>query len=74
MWGTEEMNEKWRVVYDNDQIFTIFWCGKQVAWSQWSPLYQLWRVLICDTGEMHHVETSELALDVCAGYLGVDRA
>ena len=66
------MEHRWKTTYSPDQIITVYWDNERVAWAQWSPLYQLWRVLICDTGQLHHVETEEKAYDVVKAYLGVD--
>ena len=63
---------EFRLVYDDQHMFTVYWLDKQVAWSQWSPLYSLWRVLICETGQLHHVTDQKEVLDVCAAWVGID--
>jgi hypothetical protein len=70
MFGKENGVREFKVVYDDAEMFTVYWCGKQIAWSQWSPLYSLWRVLICDTGQLHHVTEQKDVFDVCAAWIG----
>ena len=72
MSGNDNSVREFKVVYEDPQMFTVHWCGKKLAWAQWSPLYELWRVLICDTGQLHHVKDQKEAFDVCAAWIGID--
>lgn len=72
MSGNESVKREFRAVYDDQHIFTVYWGAKQIAWSQWSPLYSLWRVLICDTGQLHHVAEQKEVFDICAAWIGFD--
>lgn len=72
MSGNENSLRQFKAVYEDPHMFTVFWQGKEVAWCQWSALYNLWRVLIVDTGELHHVEKQKEVFDVCAAWIGFD--
>ena len=72
MSGNENSLRQFKAVYEDPHMFTVFWQGKEVAWCQWSPLYSLWRVLMVETGELHHIQEQKEIFDVCAAFLGFD--
>jgi hypothetical protein len=65
-------NGKLRARYSSDKVFTVFNGDYKLAWVQWSELYKLWRVVICDTGDLHMVPTVELVMDAIKFYFPLD--
>jgi len=68
----DEMTNKLRIKYTNECIFTVYCDGKDIAWCQWSPVWELWRVIVLNDKRVHHLADIKSIFSLCADEMGVD--
>lgn len=61
-----------KVKYENECLFTVYYGDQDVAWCQWSPVYEMWRVIMLSDNHVHHLENVEQIFRVCSDEIGVD--
>jgi len=59
-----------RVQYDNECMFTVYWNEQKIAWCQWSPTWEMWRVLMLSDNRIHHVSDMKSVFDLCSDDMG----
>ena len=68
----DEMTHKLRVKYENECVFTVYCEGKDIAWCQWSPVWELWRVIMVSDKRVHHLQDVKNIFLLCRDEIGVD--
>lgn len=68
----DEMTHELRVKYENESMFTVYCDGKDIAWCQWSPVWELWRVLFLTDNRVHHLADIKSIFLLCSDEIGVD--
>jgi len=51
-------------------MFTVFHDGKEIAWCQWSPVFDLWRVLMLSDKRVHHLADMMEVMNLCSDEIG----
>jgi len=68
----DEITNKLRIKYENENQFTVYCDGKDIAWCQWSPVWEMWRALMLDDKRIHHLANLKSIFSLCADEIGVD--
>lgn len=68
----DEITNKLRVNQHNEMSFTVHYDGKELAWCQWSPVWEMWRVLMLSDKRVHHLEDLKSIFSLCSDEIGVD--
>ena len=68
----DEMTHKLRVKYENECMFTVFCDDKEIAWCQWSLVWEMWRVMVLSDKRIHHLQDIKSIFLLCSDEIGVD--
>jgi hypothetical protein len=66
------MTSGFDIKYQSETMFTVFHDGKEIAWCQWSPVYDMWRVIMLSDNHVHHLENIDQIFRICTDEIGVD--
>jgi hypothetical protein len=64
------MTNEFDIKYQSETIFTVLHDGKEIAWCQWSPVYDLWRVLVLSDKRVHHLMNMMEIMNLCSDEIG----
>ena len=64
------MTNEFDIKYQSETMFTVFHDDKEIAWCQWSPVYDLWRVLVLSDKRVHHLMDMMEIMNLCSDEIG----
>jgi len=64
------MINEFNVKYQSETMFTVLHDEKEIAWCQWSPVYNLWRVLMLSDKRIHHLADMMEIMNLCSDEIG----
>jgi hypothetical protein len=64
------MTSGFDIKYQSETMFTVFHDGKEIAWCQWSPVFDLWRVIVLSDKRVHHLADMMEVMNLCSDEIG----
>ena len=64
------MINEFNVKYQSETMFTVLHDEKEIDWCQWSPVYNLWRVLMLSDKRIHHLADMMEIMNLCSDEIG----